>query len=541
VFEVAAEVGDPLGWSDGFYRALLVVLGFAFLVTLVLAWYHGERGRQRVGMAEALILGLLIVVGARAAWIVHERGASEPVPGAAEPAEQVGGERDRRTIAVLAFRDRSEAGDQAYLAEGMAEQIHVLLANLPDLRVSALRSAFSFRGTETDVRVIGEQLGVRFVLDGAVVREGDQVRVSSELIDTNDGFEVWSRSFTRELTGVIALQEEIARLVLAEIMPRLSGEGVRVKTTGSPEAHLAYLRGRYHWARQANDSAVVAFREAIAVDSSYADAWASLGTTLTVMATEDPALRELAEEAVGEAMRLDPESADALAARARTALTFDYDWAAAEDALERAVALHPGHVETRHWLSHLLAWTGRTAEGLEEARAAAALDPLSPFMSLNLAVALWWARERSEALAQLEHTLRLAPGFSLAYFYLWDFLLAQGRVAEAGDVLVEWARLRGVPEEAARRVADGITGHLDTGQPAETTSEDLAALGFGASWERRAHRWLGHPEEALEGLWAAHEARTGSYDVLGLKYGDQYPSLRRDPRFQELLRQVGPG
>ncbi|HSG46924.1 MAG TPA: hypothetical protein VLA43_03815 [Longimicrobiales bacterium] len=534
LFEVASEVGGPLGWSDTFYRTLLVVLGVGFLAALVLAWYHGERGRQRVGTVEAVLLLLLAAVGTRAVFLVQQRESGDD-PGTAAVSDAPAG-----TIAILAFRDLSASGDQTYFAEGMAVEIQGLLSRVPGLRVAASMSAFSFRDTPVDVRVMGERLGVRYVLDGAVTREADHVRISSQLIDARDGFEVWSESFNRELRSVMEIQEEIAALVVSELLPHLTTRPAVSLRTTSTDAHLAYLRGRYQWSRQANEAAVREFETAIALDSAFADAWAGLGTALTIMATLDPSLRERADRAVQRAIDLDPDSPDALSARARTDLTFRYDWAAAERALERSVALDPNHVETRHWYSHVLSWTGRADEGLEQARTAAVLDPLSPFMNLNLAVALWWAGEREEALTQVRHTVRLDPDFLLAYLYLWDYLLDAGRPDEARDVLVAWAEATGGPAEAALEVASAIEEHLSTGRPVPVPEEAMASLDLYSAWVRRVYDWLGQDALALAELWHAHADRSGSYDLLGLRHSGQYASLRDDPRFRQLMEEVGP-
>ncbi|HSG07438.1 MAG TPA: tetratricopeptide repeat protein [Longimicrobiales bacterium] len=540
LFEVASAVGSPLGWSDGFYRSLLVVLAAGFAATLVLAWYHGERGQQKVGALEAALLFLLLVVAIRGVMVVNARagtaggGGPEVASGAFDPAPG--------TIAVLSFRDLSEAGDQAFFAEGMAVEVQGLLSRVPGLRVAALLSSFSFREASIDVRVIGERLGVRYILDGAVMREADQVRISSQLIDARDGFQVWNGSYTRELRSVIEIQDEIAGVVVSELLPRLEARPVATRRTASTDAHLAYLRGRYHWARGANDDAVAAYEEAIALDSTFADAWAGLGTTLAVMATSDPTVRARAAGAVQRALALDPESPDALAAKARTDLTFQYDWAAAEGALERAVSLDPNHVETRHWYSHVLSWTGREEEGLEQARVAAVLDPLSPFMNLNLAVAQWWAGLRDEALVQLDHALQLDPGFALAYFYLWDYLLEAGRPDEAGEVLERWAGVTGAPPEAARGISRAIGEHIDSGRAVPVPQADMTRMGFDSpSWNRRVYAWLGQDELALDGLVQAHRDRAGAYDVLGLRHSGQYPSLREHPQFRQILEEVGPG
>lgn len=545
LFEVSDAVGGRLGWSDALYQGLLAALATGFAVTLVLAWFHGEKGRQRVGKPEALLLGALILAGGGAVWLVTARALESPA-GAAEPAGTAGGsvaaEREAGTIAVLAFEDRSEAGDQAFFAEGVAEEILGALSAIPGLRVAARTSAFSFEGTGTDVRIIGERLSVRHVLEGSVRRDGDLVRISAQLVDTRDGFEAWSESFTRELTNVFEIQQDIARVVAAELLPQLTDLPAREPGTLNAEAHLHYLRGRYHWNRQNNEAAVASFEEAIALDSAFAGAWAGLGSSLTVLAVAgDLDLRDRAIEAIGRAIALDPASPDALAAKARSDLTFRYDWGAAEAALERSVSLDPSHIETRHWYSHLLSWTRRPDEAIEQARHAVSVDPLSPFMNLNLGNALRAAGRLDEAVAQIERTVELEPGFELAYLWLWDARMEAGRVESANEALVAWARVSGGSAELARTVGDAIAEHQRSGAPTSLTPETIEALGLTPFMTRRVYARLGMDEPLMQSLLAADRARTGAYDLLALKYSDDYPSLRDDPRFRQLVSRIGPG
>lgn len=540
LFEVSDAVGGRLGWPDAFYQALLAALIVGFFVALVLAWFHGERGRQKVGATEALFLGALLVGGAASVWLIGVRALERSAGGVAETEEGAAGERAPGTIAVLAFDDLSESGDQAFFAEGMTEEILGVLARIPGMRVAARTSAFSFQGTNTDVRVIGGRLDVRHVLEGTVRRDGDLVRISARLVDTRDGFEVWSQSFTRELTNVIEIQEDIARVVASELLPQLSELPAPEPRTAVAEAHLEYLRGRYHWHRQDNEAAIASFEQAIALDSALAGAWAGLGSSLTVLAVRDPGLRDRAIEAVERAIALDPESPDALAAKARSDLTFHYDWAAAEAALERSVSLDPNHIETRHWYSHVLSWTERPAEAVAQAQEAVFLDPLSPFMNLNLGNALRSAGRLDEAITQIERTVELERDFGLAYRWLWDARLAAGRVASATEALVAMARFDETSEEAARLVGEAIAEHRRTGDPVSVPDEAVEALRLTPEWTRRVYGQLGQDERVLESLLAADEARTGSYDLLSIKHSDNYPTLRADPRFQELKRRIGP-
>src|SRR5213075_2484449 len=205
-------VAQQFGWPERVRRGITLGLIVGFFVTLLLAWYHGERGAQRVSGTELLLLALLLGIGGGLLWKFAGTGSAPASP--ANP-------DDQRSIAVLPFVDMSQAKDQEYFSDGLSEELLNLLAQLPQLRVIARTSSFSFKGKEADVATIARALGVANVLEGSVRKSGTTLRITAQLIRASDSSHLWSQTYNRELTDVFKVQEEIAGEVVAALKVRL--------------------------------------------------------------------------------------------------------------------------------------------------------------------------------------------------------------------------------------------------------------------------------------------------------------------------------
>jgi len=211
LIQVLDVVAQRFGWPEAFERVLILALAVGFFITLVLAWYHGERGAQRVTGTELLILALLLGIGGGVLW----KFSAAP----AAPASTIvnGGPAiatPHKSIAVLPFTDLSPGHDQEYFSDGMAEEILSALAKIKDLKVAGRTSSFSFKGKNEDLRAIGKALVVAHVLEGSVRKQGDRVRVAAQLIQVEDGYHVWSETYDERMNDLFAVQDRIARSVV---------------------------------------------------------------------------------------------------------------------------------------------------------------------------------------------------------------------------------------------------------------------------------------------------------------------------------------
>lgn len=447
------------------------------------------------------------------------------------------------SVAVLPFLDLSRDQADAYLGEGIAETLTNALANVPGLNVAARASAFSFRERDEDVREIGRELGVATVLDGSVQRAGESLRVTAQLVRTSDGLNVWSNNFDRDAGDIFALQDEVAAAVAEALRGELLGGQPRTGTgTRDLQAYDAYLQGRFFWKKRAVPDllrAIEYFDEAIARDSTYAEAWAGLADAWlvlpfysdTILSSETiPRARRAAEHALS----LDPDLAEAHASLAYALTVFDWDWERAGREFLRALELDPGYPTAHKWYSDLLRSVGRFDEALLEAERAAELDPRSPNARTIVAIRKWGLGREDEARVDLERALEMDPTFPLTlrhaekfYWSIGDtarfFALRERLDAVSGNTNVPVSALRaaiaaGGPDSVLR---------LQTRSPeARWTPADRA----------RWHTMLGDFDAAFADLEQAIRERT-VWLSFAINHPDMAP-LRSDPRFAAVLTRM---
>ncbi|HEX5756581.1 MAG TPA: hypothetical protein VFY12_09545 [Arenimonas sp.] len=388
-------------------RMLAVALMALLPLVLLLAWRyeltarglrvdrgpstHNPENRRTASRIDQLTIALVLMALALSGlrqFVLDRVEVREPVPSseamtAAAPDPPRPAAVDPRSLAVLAFTNLSPDPDNAYLAEGIAEEILNVLSRVEGLRVASRTSSFALRAQSHSAREIGAQLGVAHVLDGALRRQGDQVRISLQLIDAASDQPIWSGSFDRELTDIFALQEDVAQAVADALAEPLGVQTVRVRrATDDLEAYGLYLRGRQLFTqRGANlEPARQLLEQAVARDAQFGEAWAALAATLYVMPSYYPddagELYRQSAQAADRALQLLPDLADALAVRARLAADAGQR-IEARQLIERALALEPNNANswTWHGLGHLEA--GHIAAAAEAFARSHRLDPLS--------------------------------------------------------------------------------------------------------------------------------------------------------------------
>jgi len=345
------------------------------------------------------------------------------------------------SIAVLPFSNMSSDPEQEYFCDGLAEELIDTLAKLEGLKVVARTSTFQFKGQAHDIRRIGEQLGVRTVLEGSVRKAGNRLRITAQLINVSDGYHLWSERYDRTLDDIFAVQEEIARAIVERLKVELVGEPeaplVKVSTTNL-EAYDLLLEGRHRMMRFTLDElhrAKDCFERALAIEPGCAPAHAGMafvhsgrgGLGLVAPHETQPKARAAAERALA----ADPACAEAAAELAEVRSWYDWDWEGAEQAYRKALALGPGYAVVHLEYGTFLTCRGRLDEGLAEVRRGADLDPLSPLGGALLTYCLYWGGRIDEAIARARKTLELVPQDVLTSRALALSLLAAGRPDEA--------------------------------------------------------------------------------------------------------------
>ena len=468
-----------------------------------------------------------------------------------EPTEPALAEAAESSIAVLPLSNLSTDPDDALLADGMTEELIAMLAKTGDLRVIASTSAFAFRERQIDVRAIADSLHVANVLEGGVQKIGSRLRVQVRLVDARDGSTRWSETYDREIEDLFVVQQEIAGNVARELGARLGGGEVappsRNRAT-NVAAYELYLRGNDP-ANLRSDSgahqALEYFRQAIAIDSTYAAAWAGLARMYgRVQSTEDPGmpiedLRALSLQAALKAVALDDSLAEAHAALGLNRMHVDQDFATAESELRRAIELDPAYGRAREWLVGLYLDTERPIEAMAEARRALESDPLSPSAHAELAHALLANDRPDEALVHLEHIAAVRPPLLrtpvlLAQAYakkgMWREAIAsmepRARMGDSGDLaLYAYMLARGGREEEALRIREDLIERWNAG---EALALDVAIVYAGLGDHGGAFAWIDRSKDP--------EILRNRYITL---MAPIFEDLRRDSRFDRVREQLG--
>jgi len=392
-----AYVSTLLNWPAQLQKLAGLALLIGLPVVLVLAWYHGDRGEQRVTRTEFAILTLLFLFGGGLFWryqhttespstaAVAARSATTTATASPDSADS------RPSIAVLPFENRSKVEDDAFFVDGIHDDILTQLSKVRALKVISRTSVDRFRKTDLSLQQIAEQLGVKSILEGGVQRGGDRVRINVQLIDASTDAHLWAETYDRELTAenIFAIQSEVAAAIAGALRAELTvGEKARVDAvpTQSIEAWESYQLGKQRMARRSSDALAEAeefFRKAVELDPQFALAHVGLADVLRLQiiysGAAPAATRARAEKSVAEALRLQPDLSEAWASAGGIA----EDLGAFDDAekkYRRAIEINPNNAAARHWYSNLLRTIGRLDESLEQIERAVALDPMSPIL-----------------------------------------------------------------------------------------------------------------------------------------------------------------
>ncbi|MBV8146660.1 MAG: TIR domain-containing protein, partial [Gammaproteobacteria bacterium] len=444
------------------------------------------------------------------------------------------------SIAVLPFADMSEKHDQEYLADGLAEEILNLLARIPNLRVIGRTSSFQFKGRNDDLRSIGEKLGAAYVLEGSVRRAGDRVRVTAQLINTRDGVHLWSNTYNRPFGDVLQLQDEIAWEVAHELEVAVRSDTGGARGTSNSEAYDLYLRG-LHSVDQFDGEGLAKganyFQQALDLDPNFADAAAHLGRMQALEADfglAPVATYERARRSLETAIRLDPSSGLAHAWLGWTYMAYDWDWATASTQMQEALRLAPHDPLVQLGAARLAMALGHWDEAIGLLTAAANSDPLFAALHHNLAEVYLRIDRLSHAEAAERHVLEVNPTYASAPVVLAKILLAQGRAADALEVITAHQQ-----EGSDRPAMLAVICHA-LGRKADADAQ-LATLIHRYQGEEAAEiasvfAFRGHADEAFSWLERAYSQRDPW--LYFIKVDPLFKNIESDPRYQAFLRKM---
>jgi serine/threonine protein kinase/tetratricopeptide (TPR) repeat protein len=452
-----------------------------------------------------------------------------------------------RSLAVLPLENHSVDPAQDYFADAMTESLLTDLAQIAGLRVVSRTSVMQYKGTRKPLPQIARELHVDAIIEGSILRAGERVRITAQLIHGATDQHLWAKSYERDVEDVLALQSEVAQAVVEEVRVKLTPrESARLSSVRrvNRAAHEAFLKGIYHFDRLEMARGMELFVESTTIDPTYAPAWGRLARgyyylgLFGAMAPAD-AFSKL-KDAAWKAQDLDPELAEAYGYRAMASLYYDWNWSAAGEELRRAIELKPSHAEISHVYGHYLMVMGRTGDGLAACEHALKLDPLGTIitacvgwhclfsrrvddavapalqalaMDPNLFwghVILGWAYEQQgladQSIAQYESAVTLSGGMALTVAALGHALARSGRTGEAQGVLAQLVE---------RRASSYVSAY------------DIATIYVALEDREAAFRWL---DEA----YAEHASF-----LIHLNWDPRFDVLRPDPRLGNLLQRIG--
>lgn len=466
------------------------------------------------------------------------------------PRNSVRTEPAEKSIAVLPFVNLTPEPDDDYVSDGLTEELILLLTRIPHFRVVAWETSSQLRGREQDLAGIRQQLKIGAILRGSVRRTNGRIRVTAQLIDAESGAYLWSEAYDRQLQDVFAIQEEIARAIVDTLELKLQPQGVTggaIRAMGVRCHHLC-LQGRFHCNKRTRDGllkSIECFEQAIEVEPNCAVAYAGIADAYNLLSDHgfmNPGeATDKARAAAEEALRMDPQCAEAHVSLGFIRGSYDWNWKESERLFRRAVALNPGYARAHHWLGlDCLAQLGRLEEAQSEVDMAHHLDPLSQILWEGCGYVRMLRRDYPAALKFYQQLLDLDPTFYKGYSSMGRVLSLMGHYDEAIAALEKARSLAG---DAPRTVLSAM-GH--TLGCAGRTREALALLEqlrqmSATKWVPSAcfgslYLGLGDHKMALDYFEASAEAR--ELAVTTFKVHPMYDPLRSEPRFQALLKRV---
>ena len=533
---------------------LLIILGFP--IALVFAWFFEitPEGIKRTEVADAarqhsrgktwiyvVVIGAIVSIGLFLLGrysAANYNAASARAESAAIPA---------KSIAVLPFENLSDDKNTAYFSDGITEEILNALAQIPNLKVAARRSAFQFKGNDLDLRKIGQVLGVAHILEGSLQKAGDQVRINVQLVDVKDGLQAWSEKYDRKLDNVFAVEDEIAKAIASRLRVQLTGgagQPLVTDSTNNPEAHELYLRGltllaaRGPGLREAQDL----FQQAVKLDAGYAQAWGALAITEFLLPSYgldsfDAALPR-AESAAQRALSLDSNTASAYIA-AGLANTFRCRWPEADQAFRRALVLAPGDAEAVNQYAQFLSTIGQLEPSLREIERAQQLDPLSPIIGVIHAWVLAALRRDAAAEAQIKSVLAAHPEFAAAHTWGAVQYIDRKMYPQAEAQLRSLGKINGQNGDAKALLARGMADPARRAEAVNSleTSPDNADIRRDPISYAFYLISLGERGRALDEL-ETYAAKPNSAFAPWL-WNRGFESLRDEPRFKAVLAKLG--
>jgi TolB-like protein/DNA-binding winged helix-turn-helix (wHTH) protein/Tfp pilus assembly protein PilF len=493
------------------------------------------KGRFLPARRTIVTLGIVLTVAILALWLFGLRSHA--------PA-------GIRSLAVLPLENLSGDASQNYFADGMTDELITDLAQISALRVISRTSAMVYKGARKPLPQIARELNVDAVVEGTVLRSGDKVRITAQLIDASTDKHLWSQSYEGELRDTLALQNRVASAIADQIRIKLTPQeqaALKSVEVVNPQAYESYLKGRYFWNKRTADELRVAlayFNQAIEQDPKYARSYSGLADTYALLGDWQYAAMSpkeafpKAKAAALKALELDSSLGEAHNSLAFVLDGFDWDLEAAGREFRRAIELSPGYATAHHWYAWHLSLLGRYDEAIAEMRKAQSLDPLSLIINSDLAEILILAHAYDESMQQSLKTIEMDPNFALAHNQLAEAYIQKHMYEKAITELRKAVQLSG---DSPTPIANLARAYVLSGKRSEAVQvlNDLKKRsnpGNSSAPEiAMIYASLGDNDQAMNWLEKAYDARFNP----GVLLRPGFDPLRSDSRFQDLVRRIG--
>ncbi len=558
ITQVAGTVLPMFGAPLWVARSIVVVLAIGFLPALAFAWVFeltpegfrrdgdvapeksiAPQTGQRMNRMIIATLMLALVYFGLDKFVLAPRRAAAVAVASAVPAVAAD-----NSIAVLPFVDMSQAKDQEYFSDGLSEELLNQLAQIPQLRVIARTSSFSFKGKEVDVAEIARTLKVGHVLEGSVRKSGNTLRITAQLIRSSDSSHLWSNTYDRDLTDVFKVQDEISREVVAALKLKLlpGNQPDNTQRTHNAQAYEQLLLADKVYrvsGRPAVEAAALGYQKAIALDPNYANAYAGLCNMQANLAdfAENLEQREaMVVQALAncdQAVKLAPDLPDGYSWRGNVRYRMRWDWKGAQADVDQALRLDPNNVAALANYAALQFIAGKREQGLGAMQRAVAADPLSDAAWLALGRFLDAAGKQDEAKRALLRALELNPTQNWGNFLLGNILLREGHVDEAATY---YQRAPEQFQTTGMAMLEFTRGNEAASQALLAKMEKDFAVGF-AFQIAQIHAWRGEKDPAFAWLERGMALHDGG--MFRLRYDPVLDPLRKDPRFDALVAKMG--
>ena len=510
--------------------------GYRFIAAVsVPARVHRAEPPKRPGIAQRLRL-VLIALGA--ALLVALFAAIQKWPQRAVVHGEI------RSIAVLPLRNLSGDPEQEFFSEGMTDELITDLAKLTKLRVISHTSVGRYKNTNRPLADVARELGVDAVVEGTVMRSGDRVRITAQLIDARSDEHIWADSYEDGLRDVLGLQADVAKQITSEIGIRVTAnEEIRIARTQrplEPAAHEAYLKGSFYFdlaSCRDFETALTYFEQAVARDPNFAPAYARLADTSFTLGHwrcwHTPPF-DKAEAAASKAIEVEPSNARAHAVLAEIGFSRDWNWLGAGQQFSTAIDLDPNDAAVHSSYGMFLIALGKVEQGLAEERKAEELDPFSEKTADAQTWALYLAHRFDDAIDHAKRTVSISPAYG-QYYWLGQCYEQKGLPDQALEYYLKtWS---GMPEEVPRRRAayqkGGLRGYWKEDERLRRRRQEK----IDAVLEAMYYAHTGENNKAIEQLHLAYQQRVDGLQFIRVE--PVYDNLRSDPRFKELLAKLG--